>query len=293
MITFTGQSPALRSRRRCARRGAAAVVMITLLIVVNLIIVGLVLGGSRDQDLTIRRVETVQAFYAAEGGMNMAVRELATNTDDDGDGAVGSISDDSDTGTDPALSGAALYVTMDAAGGETTLRAFGRSGLANRKIEAALSGSGSGTQPGLLAKYFTFADGPHNLDEVTWTDTPATTGTVTQINVPSTNGSLWGGGPTDHFAVEYSGSITIPSDGSWTFYTESDDGSMLWVDGTEVVDNDGQHGMTERSGSIVLTAGTYSFMVRAFENGGGFGIIARWAGPGVSKEEIPVGTFTH
>lgn len=291
MIRSTFQSPRPSRHGARTRRGAAAVVMITLLIVVNLIIVGLVLGGSRDQNLTIRRVETVQAFYAAEAGMNMAVRELVMNSDEDSDGGVGSISDDSDTGTDPTIGGTALYVTMDTAGGDTTLRSFGRNGQANRKIEAALGGSG--TSPGLTAKYFTLGSSPSDLDDVTWADTPTSTGTVSVVNIASTTGALWGGGPTDNFAVEYSGSITIPSDGTWTFYTESDDGSKLWINGTEVVDNDGLHGMTERSGSIALTAGSHTFMVRAFDGSGGFGIIARWSGPGVSKVEIPAGSFTH
>ena len=40
---------------------------------------------------------------------------------------------------------------------------------------------------------------------------------------------------------------------SVTFYTSSDDGSRLWIDGTPVVDNDGIHPPIERSGSIALT----------------------------------------
>eukprot|EP01052_Picozoa_sp_SAG31_P081865 SAG31_NODE_41826_length_274_cov_0.708571_1_plen_41_part_01 len=36
--------------------------------------------------------------------------------------------------------------------------------------------------------------------------------------------------------------MTVPTDGSYNFATESDDGSLLYVDGQRVVDNDGLHG---------------------------------------------------
>ena len=56
-------------RRHPARRGVAAVAMIIVLLILNLVIVGMVLGACRDQDISVRRLETVQAFYAAEAGM--------------------------------------------------------------------------------------------------------------------------------------------------------------------------------------------------------------------------------
>src|SRR5688572_6539228 len=80
--------------RTAPRRGAAIVAMITTMLLLGLIGVGMVLGGARDQDLSIKRLETVRAFYAAESGMNMAIRELMVRADEDGDGAIGSISDD-------------------------------------------------------------------------------------------------------------------------------------------------------------------------------------------------------
>ncbi len=120
------------------RRGIAAIAMIVLLLIVDLIVVGMVLSGARDQDLTVRRVETVQAFYAAEGGMNMAIRELMENSDEDGDGTIGSISDDGDDGNNPDLGRAAVCVTLVTDAGQTTLTSRGESGEAHREIEAVL-----------------------------------------------------------------------------------------------------------------------------------------------------------
>ncbi len=69
------------------RRGVVSVAMIVLLIIVDLIVVGMVMGGVRDLELTVRAMDTLQAFYASEGGMNMAVREWIVEADEDGDGA--------------------------------------------------------------------------------------------------------------------------------------------------------------------------------------------------------------
>ena len=45
----------------------------------------------------------------------------------------------------------------------------------------------------------------------------------------------------DEFAVRFTASISIAKEGRYTFYTTSDDGSRLLIDGRPVVNNDGEH----------------------------------------------------
>ena len=116
------------------RRGTVAISMILTLVIVDLIIVGIVVGGARDHDLTVRRIETINAFYAAEAGMNMAIRELMMNADEDGDGAIGTISDDGNAANDPAIGQAQVLVTSVVVGSQTTLTSQGRAGEARREI---------------------------------------------------------------------------------------------------------------------------------------------------------------
>jgi len=85
------------------RKAVIVVAMIIVLVVVNLIIVGIVVGQARDHDLTIKRIHTVDSFYATEAGVNMAFRELSYQRDEDGDGTIGTISDDSNDANDPTL----------------------------------------------------------------------------------------------------------------------------------------------------------------------------------------------
>lgn len=91
----------------------------------------------------------------------------------------------------------------------------------------------------------------------------------------------------DLFAFRFTGYIQIPSTGTYTFYTRSDDGSKLYIDGTEVVDNDYLQGPTTRSGDIYLNQGVHSIVVTFFEKTGGEYLSIEWQGPGVSRQNIP------
>ena len=84
----------------------------------------------------------------------------------------------------------------------------------------------------------------------------------------------------------FAGFVEVPAGGMYTFFTESDDGSRLYIGEEMVVDNDGLHGMQERSGEIALAAGKHSIRVEFFERGGGAGVITRFQGPNLSKRVI-------
>ena len=120
------------------RRGVAAVIMVLVLLLAGLLVISLVIRGGRDQQLTVRRLETVRSFYAAEGGMNMAIAELINDSDDDGDGIIGSISDDGNDANDPALGSARFLVELDTVGLQTVLTSWGRSGESRRRVKATL-----------------------------------------------------------------------------------------------------------------------------------------------------------
>ena len=97
----------------------------------------------------------------------------------------------------------------------------------------------------------------------------------------------------DYFGLMFDGYISIPDDGEYTFFTRSDDGSRLYVNGEVVVNNDGTHGMDEKSGKVKLTKGYHSIRVTYFEMSGGEGLEVRWAGPTFQKQIIPGGVLSH
>lgn len=131
--------PASRtSRRPVLRRGTVLVAAIVALIALSLMAVGLVTAGARDHDLTTRRSETMRAFYAMESGVNMALRELMNNADEDADGAVGSISNDTSDASDPFIGIARVKVLKGTSGADTTLTSVGRCGAAARSAVLTL-----------------------------------------------------------------------------------------------------------------------------------------------------------
>lgn len=72
--------------------------------------------------------------------------------------------------------------------------------------------------------------------------------------------------PKDHFAYKYRTFIKVPVRGLYKFYTYSDDGSVLYINGEKVVDNDGGHSARRRDGKIALEAGFHLLEIDYFED---------------------------
>lgn len=89
------------------------------------------------------------------------------------------------------------------------------------------------------------------------------------------------------FAMSFKGFIDVPSDGEYTFYTHSDDGSQLFIDEQKVVDNNESHGVIERSGKVQLKKGKHAIDVLYFNEMGGFWLDVFYAGPGLVKQILP------
>ena len=77
-----------------------------------------------------------------------------------------------------------------------------------------------------------------------------------------------------NYTVILSGYINLPV-GTTTFSTASDDGSMLFINGTAVVNNNAYQGITTRTGTYTAaTAGLYPIEIAYYQGGGGNGLFA-------------------
>ena len=73
-----------------------------------------------------------------------------------------------------------------------------------------------------------------------------------------------------------------------TFYTNSDDGSRLWVNGQQLIDDWNPHPRLDRSGSVQLVAGQiYSLELQYMELDGGAYIQLSWESACHARETIP------
>ncbi len=146
-------------------------------------------------------------------------------------------------------------------------------------------------EDGLAVGYYILSN-PQSLPNYDEMD-PYLNGVLAQVNLPSTDGAFAGSGRSDEVGARLTALIDVPQDGLYTFYTESDDGSGLWVGNLHVVENDGVHGMQERSGLIGLAQGRHRIRVDFFEQAAGAGLIVRWSGPGLAKQIIPAASWAH
>lgn len=148
-----------------------------------------------------------------------------------------------------------------------------------------------GDTPGISAKYYALS-GPQVLPDFSALS-PYLTTLVAGVDYPSTGGAFATSNRADEVGAVWEGWLNVPSAGTWTLFTNSDDGSRLLIGNTPVVLNDGLHGMVEKSGTIDLAPGKHAIRMEFFENGGGAGMIASWSGPGTTKSVIPASALTH
>jgi len=67
------------------------------------------------------------------------------------------------------------------------------------------------------------------------------------------------------FAIDYTGKFWIEAPGYYRFILTSDDGSRLYVDDKQVIDNDGLHAPESASGIVNLKGGSHSIRVSYFQ----------------------------
>jgi Tfp pilus assembly protein PilX len=119
--------PSTRSRRRgIVLLGA----VILFLVLAFLAATGTAVLSGGQQGFLVSSESTL-AFYAADSGIEMALKEAYAGADLDGDGTVGGISSDGNDANDPRLDGSTIRVDFQAGLYTST----GNHGAARRRIE--------------------------------------------------------------------------------------------------------------------------------------------------------------
>jgi hypothetical protein len=107
---------------------------------------------------------------------------------------------------------------------------------------------------------------------------------TTSLNVPERNFHEGFPGVTDRwewFAIEYTGKFYIDNAALYRFSLTSDDGSKLYIDGHEVINNDGIHAPVIRTGRRELSRGVHTIRVEYMQGPGDrVALVLAIAGPG-------------
>jgi hypothetical protein len=166
---------------------------------------------------------------------------------------------------------------MGGSGGGVT--AGGQGGGAQGGGAGGMGGGGGVVTTGLLGQYFRTRD---------IYATPAITRSDSNVDFNWAGGSPMAGLPTDGFSVRWTGQVVPLYSERYTFYTNADDGTRLWVDGVPLIDNWLNGSVSENSGTILLQAGQrYDLRLEYFENTSTARVHLSWSSARQVKQVVP------
>ncbi|HTL08707.1 MAG TPA: PA14 domain-containing protein [Chitinophagaceae bacterium] len=125
-------------------------------------------------------------------------------------------------------------------------------------------------------------------------NTVGLTGAIYLSRTDATVNFDWGNGSPyvliggNTFSARWTGYVQPLYSETYTFYTNSDDGVRLWVNGQLLVNNWTAHSALENSGTITLTAGVkYDIKIEYFENTGSAVMKLYWSSASTAKAIVP------
>jgi alpha-L-fucosidase len=115
---------------------------------------------------------------------------------------------------------------------------------------------------------------------------PVEVGVASSVSLPS-------GATAEYQGRRMNGYLAVGHDDVYIFELESDDGSILTIDGIVVVDNDGLHGSKALRGAIPLEAGRHAIEVEYFNKTGGATLYLRMGRAGGPISLVAPNVLTH
>lgn len=176
------------------------------------------------------------------------------------------------------------------------MKCFSFSAMVFAVAGMVVAGSAQAVGTGLDGSYYSLGSAPGSnanaLSAVAASSGPAATFTATSVCFPSCDNAIGDGSTLADFlgtsatnisansitdlsahAVVLTGYIYAPSAGSYSFTLGSDDGSEVWINNSQVLDNDGDHGFsTVTNNAVSLSQGLNAIKVLQFEDNGVTGL---------------------
>jgi len=202
---------------------------------------------------------------------------LANDSDQDGDPlTILRLGDPSHGSLSQSASGLLQYQATEGFGGTDTFTYTVGDGQGN-ETQGTVSLHVTDASPGLTYGYY---PGSYSVLPDFETITPLTTGFTPDFSL-SPREQLY------QYALRFQGFVDIAQADTYRFYTRSDEGSALYINGEKVVDNDGTHTVQERSGSVFLSQGLHQIVVDYFQRWGSSLLEVAYDSGSLSKQAIP------
>ena len=162
-------------------------------------------------------------------------------------------------------------------------------GAANSGVASAsfINISAIGNGIGLLGQYWSTTTSA-TFTNLTFNASPTLTRTDAVVNFNWSTGSPDPSISADDFIVRWTGSVQPQFNETYTFYSTTDDGVRLWVNGQLLIDDWVDQAATTKSGSITLNAQQlYNIRMEYYQNGGDASAVLQWSSPSTTQAIIP------
>jgi alpha-L-fucosidase len=97
----------------------------------------------------------------------------------------------------------------------------------------------------------------------------------------------------DNAGLRYAGYFLAPKDGLYTFYLSVDDGGVMWMGGRVVVNHDGKHANTEKSGKVALKKGAHIFGLDYIQAGSDKALKLEYSVNEGERQPVPASDWAH
>ncbi len=155
--------------------------------------------------------------------------------------------------------------------------------------------SSSGALPPLASTYLTPSSGTGAGLTASYYNNTGLTGTPVVTRNESNVDYVWGGASpvagvaATNWSAKWTGTLHPPTTGSYQLSLTSDDGSRVFINGQQIINNWFNQGSTTRTGTVSLTAGqAVSIEVDYYNGGGASNATLGWSIPGQSVHDQAV-----
>jgi hypothetical protein len=161
-------------------------------------------------------------------------------------------------------------------------RAFETGGVpSDTALATFISTNFIGTGTGLTGDYY-------SGQLMTFTGAPTLTRTDATVNFNWSGTAPATGISATNFTIRWTGAVQPQFNDTYTFYTTTDDGVRLWVNGQLLIDEWADQLATQWSGTVTLAAGQlYPITMEYFQDTGGSSAQFAWSSPSQIQEVIP------
>ncbi|WP_405935614.1 PA14 domain-containing protein [Streptomyces sp. NBC_00726] len=152
------------------------------------------------------------------------------------------------------------------------------------------AGDPATTVHGLKGEYFSMsAPGARDFDKL------GGVALEPNINFPGLTGTFESAtGRTENTTARWTGFLTAPEDGDYTFAASGDNGFRLFIDGKAVIDHwEPDWDNEQTSAPVSLKAGEpHEFRLEMFQDTGGANMFLRWSSADLDRQFVPESAFT-